>query len=69
MNNLSDFIANQFLVHEMDIYILYRLSINVTTDSRSELHTRNKVNKNILLISKHKKVIKKKNQYVFIHLV
>lgn len=45
MNNLSDFIANQFLVHEMDIYLLYRLSINVTTDSRSELHTSNKVNK------------------------
>lgn len=45
MNNLSDFIANQFLVHEMDIYILYRLSINVTTDSRSELHTSDKVNK------------------------
>lgn len=67
MNNLSDFMANQFLVHEMDIYILYRLSINVTTDSRSELHTSNKVNKNILLISKHKKVIKKKiNVYLFI---
>lgn len=67
MNNLSDFIANQFLVHEMDIYLLYRLSINVTTDSRSELHTSNKVSKNILLILKHKKVIKKKiNMYLFI---
>lgn len=57
MNNVSVFIANQFLVQEMDIYLLYRLSINLKlqqTLGRICIQG-NKVNKDIPSISKHKK--------------